>query len=84
MSPLSTHQPDVSIKLKLLDTTTKPVDVGDRVRNGTGSNEKGSVLDIVYLPPAPFLQRPLQPLPPHRTVLGDAPLGQQPIHPAPL
>ncbi len=27
-----------------------------------------------FLRPAPFLQRPLQPLPPRRTVLGDAPL----------
>jgi hypothetical protein len=34
MSPLSTHQPDMSIKLKLLDTTTQPVEIGDRVRNG--------------------------------------------------
>ena len=35
------------------------------------------------LRPAPFLQRLLKPLPPRRTVLEDAPLAQQPIHPQP-
>jgi hypothetical protein len=34
MSPLSTHQPDMSIKLKLLNTTTQPVEIGDRERKG--------------------------------------------------
>ena len=31
---------------------------------------------ITFLRPAPFLQRPLKPLPPRRTVLGDAPLAK--------
>jgi hypothetical protein len=39
MSPLSTHQPDMSIKLKIFDTTTHAM---------------GSVLDIVYSPPSFF------------------------------
>lgn len=38
---------------------------------------------LALLRPAPFLQRLLRLLPPRRTVLGDAPLAQQPVHPQP-
>jgi hypothetical protein len=42
---LSTHQPDMSIKLKYFDTKTRPVEIGDRERGqGTISEFDPTVL----------------------------------------